>query len=478
MTDPKDPTDINDQNYAQGGGYSTPKTSKTADEQNIIDTTFTQIPTPGDQILKSNIQKSQDSQSTDFSQQNLASAEDLNNVVIAPHTPKKYGGRKIIATIFGIVFLVAAVTVGVYLVQQQQRLQQMAASGKECEQSPDCVLLDKPGNQGSFDAPKPITHVIITDKDIHKYGPGETDDGCRRVIVLENYISWNKYRDGPDCKDVSNVQVWMGQSQSSPTPTPKQPEISCPLESQPGRVIVILNPSGEIYSDRGQQRANFGPVTTNIPAGNYKVTLVSYDNHSEHNPPQNQPKEQWYLITNTSGNTGTINDLPESDDWLTQVVNQNFSVTSTITSVVAHHAAYPDTTSPNSITPVCAAFDDVGSPSATPTPPFTPLPTPTSPPGISAQCLEVKTYDTQWNLLTKEDLENLKPQDTVRFAVSGQASSGTFDKARFTVNGQGIGETSTQKPGSDEFYIEYTIPDGIADFEVKGEVHHSSLGWM
>ncbi len=106
------------------------------------------------------------------------------------------------------------------------------------------------------------------------------------------------------------------------------------------------------------------------------------------------------------------------------------------------------------------------------------IPTPPS----SARCIGVRAYDTNWNLLTQEDLSRLRPGDKVYFAVSGTATSGTFDKARFTINGVQRKEVTTRTPNSAlEFYDEYIIPQGIPgtnNFTVKGEIHHTELGWI
>jgi hypothetical protein len=97
---------------------------------------------------------------------------------------------------------------------------------------------------------------------------------------------------------------------------------------------------------------------------------------------------------------------------------------------------------------------------------------------LNAQCQAIKVYDTSWNQLTAAQLSNLTAGSVIRFAVSGTATSGTFDKAQFTVNGTALSETTTKKPGTEEFYSEYTIPDGITSFTITGKVHHSTLGWF
>ncbi len=118
-------------------------------------------------------------------------------------------------------------------------------------------------------------------------------------------------------------------------------------------------------------------------------------------------------------------------------------------------------------------------PTPTPTPQFTPTPplTPTPPP-IGAACLDVKAYDTSWNQLDSSGLSSLQEGDVVRFAVAGTTTLGTFDKARFTINGTLRPEVTSKKPGSEEYYDEYTFPAGVSDFSVKAQIHHTSLGWF
>jgi len=67
--------------------------------------------------------------------------------------------------------------------------------------------------------------------------------------------------------------------------------------------------------------------------------------------------------------------------------------------------------------------------------------------------------------------------DTVRFTVAGQASSGSFDKARFKINGVQRPEVTGKRPATEEYYDEYTIPAGITTFTINAQIHHATLGW-
>lgn len=104
-------------------------------------------------------------------------------------------------------------------------------------------------------------------------------------------------------------------------------------------------------------------------------------------------------------------------------------------------------------------------------------PTPPPPDEPTAQCLDVKAYDTGWNQLSADQLKALKAGDEVRFTVSGTPAN-KIDKAKFKINGVDRPETTDKKPGSDEYYDKYTIPAGVTSFTIKAKLHHKTLGWF
>ena len=110
--------------------------------------------------------------------------------------------------------------------------------------------------------------------------------------------------------------------------------------------------------------------------------------------------------------------------------------------------------------------------SPTPTPRVTPTPTPGS-----AMCMAVKAYDTNWNLLTGAQLSALSAGSVIRFTISGIPAD-QIDKARFTINGVLGPETINKKPGTNEYYVEYTIPAGVYSFTITAQIHHLTLGWF
>ena len=153
-----------------------------------------------------------------------------------------------------------------------------------------------------------------------------------------------------------------------PTAQAVEAQPVCTLEQISGRTIVDLTPYNGLRSDSDEAAATGGPFTAELAAGTYDVTLQSYDNHTEKN--QIQPNEQWYLILKDIGDstvatTSAISDLPDDIDNLTEIVDTNFVLTNSVTSATTYHNAYPDSTSANSIRPVCAAFDLVPPPTAT-----------------------------------------------------------------------------------------------------------------
>lgn len=116
-------------------------------------------------------------------------------------------------------------------------------------------------------------------------------------------------------------------------------------------------------------------------------------------------------------------------------------------------------------------------PDEIPTPASTTALTPTDSLGVSVQCQKIMAYDTKWELLTENDLANLKEGDKVRFAISCTASSGILDKAKFSINGEVTTEVTDKKPDTDEFYYKYTTKsiDIGSTIKVYGWVHNASI---
>jgi len=119
---------------------------------------------------------------------------------------------------------------------------------------------------------------------------------------------------------------------------------------------------------------------------------------------------------------------------------------------------------------------------ATPTPSGDATPTPSGAidTTIAAQCLNIKAFDNNWVLLTAADLTELREGDIVRFTANGTTTSGTLDRARFSINGIVRTAVTQKRPNTQEFYDEYTIPAGTTTFTISAELHHTdaTIGWF
>ena len=308
--------------------------------------------------------------------------------VITPGQPnKKFGGKRVIATILGLLVLVGGLGAGVILVRQQQDIREKAAG--TCYQ--DCLA---DGNTPSeCRAACPTTTCT----------PGQsknctTGESCPGKQYCSSSNQW-----GP-CLDIADNCPAGPTARPAPTsPPPTATPNTCALSQR--------DPNSQGYCDR------------------------------------------------SAPNTADCTDAKEGDDC---------SIRSSC----------------GGGTGKCVVINQGGANSecqcqkgAAPPPP-TKTPTPPPPPGEpTAQCLNIKAFDADWTELTSAQLAQLKVGDTVRFTVAGQASSGSFDKARFKINSVQRPEVTGKRPGTDEYYDEYTIPAGITTFTINAQIHHATLGW-
>jgi len=139
------------------------------------------------------------------------------------------------------------------------------------------------------------------------------------------------------------------------------PNNSCPFNPEAGRIIADF-PDGQKILDGGSG----GPISVNISAGTYKVTLASFDGYHDRKN-ANQPQEIWKAVLK-SGSTevaesDVTTDLRDDIDFVKRVdvVNQTLVVNQDVDSVFAVHGAPQSAPTANSVEPVCAAFDPVPS---------------------------------------------------------------------------------------------------------------------
>ncbi len=111
--------------------------------------------------------------------------------------------------------------------------------------------------------------------------------------------------------------------------------------------------------------------------------------------------------------------------------------------------------------------------------PPTKTPEPTPSPKPIARCSSISVYDSTWNLIKNPNEQTFSPGTNINICVLGNTNSGSFEKARFTINGVLQKETTNKNPkNANEFCQNYTIPTGVNKVSVSAEMHHSELGWV
>jgi hypothetical protein len=389
-----------------------------------------------------------------------------SSVMLPPQTPKKYGGKKTIATIFAIALLLVGSVSTIILVQRQALITGLAwdCSKYVFEVSRDGTVTARNGssqNEPSQNADVFVNDVKVQTLNVPALNAGQAVTlGTVTVPAAPQGFTW-KVDGQADCDDNGSYSTT---ASVTPTTSQNQPA-SCPagtelLFAQTGSLPVgkSVGGGGTVSSvtdtwtaelQDGQVMAAHGKkITVTFPQNVLLDTVLIYDN--DHDP--------WTI--NGQALPGTQNEKWGPPYKLNKVSNQMVF----------------DNTGDSPHFNVCIKPEATASNTPSPTKTITHTPTPTN--TLSASCSDVRAYDANWNLLNTSQLASLKTGDIVRFAVEGTASSGTFDKARFTVNGQLRSEVSTKKPSSNEFYDEYTIPAGTVNFTVSAQVHHVTLGWL
>lgn len=371
--------------------FSSPTTPAQATVPQQNNTSGTSILTP---------QPDSDSAVSPAPAQKISDADNTNNnlsdlVITSPYTPQKYGGKKVIATIFGLVILVTSIVAGVYLVRNQQL-----------------------GIGQAWDCSKYTFAVSETGSVTVQNGSSRNEPAQQaKVYINDNLISTLNV---PALTSGNGAQIG---------------NVSVPNQGFSWKIVGTSDcQSSGIY--------------------NQKINIC-------HVPPGDIANSQSITVDKIAWDTGHSDHNAHSLDF---VIDGNHSCPPVVT---------PTPTNTPSSTP-----SPTSKPTLTPTVAATSTPTPTLPPEVTAACNDVVAYDVNWSPLSSSQLAQLAAGDNVRIAVSGSTSSGGFDKARFTINGIQQPETTLQKPGSAEFYQEYTIPVGVINFSVSAQIHHSSLGWL
>lgn len=114
---------------------------------------------------------------------------------------------------------------------------------------------------------------------------------------------------------------------------------------------------------------------------------------------------------------------------------------------------------------------------ATPRPTSQVTITPTS--TLIAQCQNILAYNNNWVLMTNTQLTQTRAGQQLYYCTTGYSTSGSFDMARFRINGTLMANTTLRRPGTTaDFCQSYTVPNNVYNFTVVGEMHHSIRGWV
>ncbi len=136
----------------------------------------------------------------------------------------------------------------------------------------------------------------------------------------------------------------------------------CPYTSADG--VVVDFGDARIFSSRGAAQSQSTPIAANLPVGEYSVRLVAWDGYAGRQT-VSQPNERYRaVVADAAGAIVKTNDTSDLTDNVVSAlfdaqVNSTLSVNRLGTKVYAEHSVYPDTSSPNSLNPICAVFTPI-----------------------------------------------------------------------------------------------------------------------
>ena len=339
-------------------------------------------------------------------------------------TPKKkFGGKKIVATILGILVLLGSLGAGIILVKQQQDIREKA--GGCCQKDSDCS-----------------SYVCIMNN-FCGVGSGQCGNCTANSCPKGTECKGGYCQDKPSC---------LGLDQVCGAPT----DVCC----QGLTCTIIDSFSGASACKPATTCTSAGQC---LPSGGTCCTGLETISVSE-----SSCASRRRCSTPVATPTGQPPPPPPGGGKCSDASAANCQGKNPgdICRKTFKCKALPNQIGPDNKVK-CFCDDSEATPTATPSPT----------PGPAPRCWNIKAYDTSWNQLSASQLSGLKAGDRVRFAVSGSPAN-KIDKAKFKINGVDRPETSSKKPSTDEYYNEYTIPAGTTSFTINAKLHHVTLGWF
>ena len=151
------------------------------------------------------------------------------------------------------------------------------------------------------------------------------------------------------------------------TPPKEEPPVpACPYVASDTVTVVNFN-GGKKRSDATLIRSDLSGQTEltasqTLPAGTYTIKTASWDGYLDR-VNVTQPHEQWNVEVRTSSwKKGPVGPTTDIEDFVIENTKNNtfvnaITLTESGTTVAAVHAVAGDTSSPNSVVPVCVAFE-------------------------------------------------------------------------------------------------------------------------
>lgn len=373
---------------------------------------------------------------------------------ITPSEPKKkFGGKKIIATILGVLILAGGILGGVVLTRQNQDIREDAAACGYCNSSNICVSCTG-GKQSVGECTTNSQCAPGSDQNPIVCTPGKEDeatcstDGCAGTKTRTCNSQGTGWSSFSSCEKLNpNCPVPGGAACSG-----KINNGNLAYSDTNSNSITIdaswVSMCQQVCSDASLYASKCTCTQTGLTGGcNTNCTIES-----------NLSAGQVVSLTNPT--CGTV----QIDVGCKNSANTYGSI------------AFVSKTAATACGGTSTPKPPVSTPKPTPVPTPTPTQTPSPAPG-TAMCVDVKAYTETWTLLTASQLSGLKANNKVNFCVRGSTTQGTFTKAKFTINGAAQAETVTKRPSSDDFCQLYTIPAGTTSFSITAQIFHSTLGW-
>lgn len=191
------------------------------------------------------------------------------------------------------------------------------------------------------------------------WGPKNTTD----TSYADNAVSEDKYY-------IYDVTAVYSQGESEPASifikTPSEDDCenvnkarkaqSCPYNSDVANNKYALEFDATVWSKKPT-----GPIIpVSMPAGKYKVSLVSFDGYPKRSGPQ--PNERWYIALNNNKGTEITKTSPSTDlrdyveyDYKNEVVDESLTIPDCVASTQAF--SYGDKKTAHSVLAICGYFE-------------------------------------------------------------------------------------------------------------------------